>query len=386
MKYRVLIVICGFILSACMAGHPISARISTMEVKFSAGEQDIKMWTMRQCAHTVCMAAWSLTDSLIHVLYEQDSAYVETMAFVPDTLTLMNICKGVPIHYESDMLMLNDTLLCVVAACSVYSVYDVRTGELVFQRCNADSSVGMSHYSMSGYSLSYDEVNEVLVYIPFIWQGVSSGKYAKIAVESVFTGAKQLVPVYAPQVKENESGYPPLAFTEALLCVADGKYVAAYQNNNTIFSYNPAEARTDSFNVAAEHYTAYPRSYRRTKINNMSEQMEFMMHSALYDYYNNAFIYDKYNRVYYRTFSMAQPELNKQGYKNTLNDKRTGVSIISNNMEYIGDYVQNNLMFGPRKYVPLPQGLCTLNSTQCHKSMCSLKKGYYEVVQITFAY
>lgn len=369
---------------SCANKKEIKVSKETVKVLFEEEEQDIALWTMYEKENNLYLAVLSQKDTLIHILKEEKRGFVPICKFALDTATIRQLLTEDNMLLQSAMLMTDSNMLLLIANNYMYTLCDINKQKVVFQRIQYNDSIRIA--SSINDAILYDMQQKKLLYFPAYNNG-DTDRYNILAGENIYTGEKKMYPIYFPHVKEFKDGYSYLDLYN-LYCIAGSKYVTTQSKTTCITVYDTLTCRIKTYNIIPDHYTPYPKEYKKLNLNNnFIGLINLKNKSMTCDYYNHALLYDKYNRLYYRFFSLAQPEYNEEGLKNTINTKRTGVSLIDENFNYIGDYVENSLLFiTGRHAVPTSGGLAFLVSEHCKNGICGLKKGKYEVVKISFDY
>ena len=376
--YVVLIfAICHY---SCAGKAKISVNKEVVKVLFEEN-QNLSLWTMYEKGNDLYLLAFSQKDSLMHILKEDSSGFVPFGNFALDTATLYQLLEEDKMLLNSHLLMLDTHLLLIVPNNYLYSVYDINAQQLMFQRIQKNDSILIG--ATQNDAMMYDKQRERLVYFPYNLNFTDdSFRYKILTGENIYTGNQELYPVYFPQVKEFKDGYTNLEQCH-FHCIAGDKYVTTQSKTNILSVYDTQTQKVKMFDIVSDNYTPYPKEYKNYNFNDdFIGLINFKNKTMTCDYYNHSLLYDEYKKLYYRFFSIAQPEYNEEGLKNTINTKHTGVSLIDEKFNYIGDYVEENLFFIKNKAIPTSKGLAFLVSENCHHGVCGLRQGKYEVVKI----
>ena len=384
-RFCYLVIILVLCLFSCVNKIKINANKEIVKVLFEE-EQNIGLWTIFEKGDDLYLLAFSKKDTLIHILKEENDGFVPISKFALDAATLDQLIEEDKVLLNSHLLMLDTHLLLIVPNNYLYSVYDVNKQQLVFQRIQKNDSLLIG--ASKNDAMLYDKKRKKLIYFPFNLN--SDGEifqYKILAGENIYTGQKELYPIYFLQVQEFKDGYVYLEQFHFHCIAGNNKYVTTQSQTSILSVYDIQTQKIENFNIISDNYTPYPKEYKDFNFDNdFIGLINFKNKSMTCDYYNHCLLYDEYKKIYYRFFSISQPEYNEEGLKNTINSKHTGVSLIDENFNYIGDYVEENLFFMKNKAIPTSTGLMFLVSENCHNGKCGLKSGKYEVVKLSFDY
>ena len=117
-------------------------------------------------------------------------------------------------------------------------------------------------------------------------------------------------------------------------------FVISFQITPATYLYNAASNRIDSLFLQNSTYITLQEA-DTARARDISRE-NYMDELQLENNYYSAIVYDEYKQVYYRFFSKAMPRKNAEGLLNTWEDKESGLTVLDNNLQIIGDVLWSN--------------------------------------------
>jgi hypothetical protein len=146
----------------------------------------------------------------------------------------------------------------------------------------------------------------------------------------------------------------PFASITCLIDKDHNKIVIAFGISPTIYEYDIYNKKLNTHNVVNKYYkkSKYVQfEYGKLNYNEIQRVIET-------SYYHLRFMYDKYNKTYYRFFKQEMPEKDEDGlYTDYYKYAQFGISVISEDFEFLGD-----VLFPP-KFKNILKRPYTLTST-----------------------
>lgn len=257
----------------------------------------------------------------------------------------------------------------------ITNIYFHHIDTLVFQHSNF---IGLANRDSFYSRVVVNEMtnpNKIPAYIfrsdasPILWDSEKkgywaqgySGLYDKNKSPERFFGTPVEAFISADSTKKNIEKnipvtYPPRYKSECLhgysvqvyrTLGASGKRIYSFPAESDIYIFDPITQKVDTF-PAKSVYDTLPFACMDKK-DVTGKNGDLLMEKFILSPHYQRVIYDSYRNVYYRLFEPAMPQKNKDGYYNTLDDKKLVLMIFDSDFKIIGE-----ILLPTPKYIPEP--------------------------------